>query len=136
MSGSRIRAGVVFLAGVLACSGAAGETNTGLANVGTGVAIALPIAAAGISYWKNDWQGIGQLALDTGATVGTALLLKQFVKDERPDFSDNRSFPSDTAREVVVDDVERSFPEATIVVDPHEPTEIACVSNNVVSLAR
>jgi membrane-associated phospholipid phosphatase len=25
------------------------------------------------------------------------LLLKQFVKEERPDYSDNRSFPSDTA---------------------------------------
>jgi membrane-associated phospholipid phosphatase len=81
----------------LASCPAFGETNQGLADVGTGVAIALPIAAAGISYWKDDWHGIGQLALDTGATVGTALLLKQFVKEERPDLSDNRSFPSETA---------------------------------------
>jgi membrane-associated phospholipid phosphatase len=82
---------------LLACNSAAAETNTGLANIGTGVAIALPIAAAGISYWKDDWQGIGQLAFTTGATVGTALLLEKFVKEERPDMSDNRSFPSDTA---------------------------------------
>jgi membrane-associated phospholipid phosphatase len=82
---------------LLACNSASAETNTGLANIGTGVAIALPIAAAGISYWKDDWQGIGQLAFTTGATVGTALLLEQFVKEERPDMSDNRSFPSDTA---------------------------------------
>ncbi len=93
----RFEGRVVFLIATLACSGAAGETNQSLADVGTGVAIALPIAAAGISYWKNDYQGLGQLALDTGATVGTALLLKQFVKEERPDYSDNRSFPSDTA---------------------------------------
>lgn len=81
----------------LLCDTAAGATNQALGDVGTGVAIALPVVAAGISYYKDDWQGIGQLALDTGATVGTALLLKQFIKEERPDFSDNRSFPSDTA---------------------------------------
>jgi membrane-associated phospholipid phosphatase len=86
-----------LLLGLLACGSALSETNQGLANIGTGVAIVLPVAAAGISYWKNDWQGIGQLALTTGATVGTALLLKQFVKEERPDYSDDRSFPSDTA---------------------------------------
>jgi membrane-associated phospholipid phosphatase len=97
ITGIGIRGAVTLLLVLLACGEAAGETNQGLANVGTGVAIALPIAAAGISYWKNDWQGIGQLALDTGATVGTALLLKQFVKEERPDYSDDRSFPSDTA---------------------------------------
>lgn len=92
----------VFIASALtvaafASAPAAAETNQTLGDVGTGVAIALPIAAAGISYWKDDWQGIGQLALTTGATVGTSLLLKQFVKEERPDFSDDRSFPSDTA---------------------------------------
>ena len=81
----------------LASAPASAETNQGLANIGTGVAIALPLTAAGISWWKDDWQGIGQLAFTTGATVGTALLLKQFVKEERPDMSDNRSFPSDTA---------------------------------------
>jgi membrane-associated phospholipid phosphatase len=81
----------------LAAEPALAETNVGLANVGTGVAIALPIAAAGVSYWKNDWQGIGELALTTGATVGTALLLKQIIREERPDNSDDHSFPSDTA---------------------------------------
>ena len=81
----------------LASAPASAETNQGLANIGTGVAIALPLTAAGISWGKDDWQGIGQLAFTTGATVGTALLLKQFVKEERPDMSDDRSFPSDTA---------------------------------------
>lgn len=85
------------LAALLAAEPACAETQQTLAAVGTGVAIALPIAAAGISWSKNDWEGIGQLALTTGATVGTALLLKQFVKEERPDYSDDRSFPSDTA---------------------------------------
>src|SRR5579862_2795010 len=91
---------VVVAAAILAactCGSVEAETNQTLGDVGTGVAIALPIVAAGISYQKDAWQGIGQLALDTGATVGTALLLKEFVKEERPDYSDDRSFPSDTA---------------------------------------
>ena len=45
----------------------------------------------------DDWQGVAQLTLLTGATVGTAFLLKHVVKEERPDGSDDRSFPSDTA---------------------------------------
>lgn len=94
---SWILSAAVLAAGILAGPSAVAETQQGLANVGTGVAIALPIAAAGISWWKDDWKGVGQLAFTTGATVGTALLLKQFVKEERPDYSDDRSFPSDTA---------------------------------------
>lgn len=89
--------GAASLLAALLCTGAGAETNQGLANVGEGVAIALPIAAAGISAWKNDWQGVGQLALDTGATVGTALVLSKLVKEETPDYSSDRSFPSDTA---------------------------------------
>ena len=61
------------------------------------VAIALPVVAGGISAWKGDWTGVGQLVLSTGATVGTAFLLKHVVHEQRPDHSDNQSFPSDTA---------------------------------------
>jgi len=35
--------------------------------------------------------------LDTGATVGTAYGLKHLIHEERPDGSDDQSFPSDTA---------------------------------------
>jgi membrane-associated phospholipid phosphatase len=45
----------------------------------------------------NDWQGIGELAESTALTVGTALILKQIVREQRPDHSDFQSFPSDTA---------------------------------------
>ena len=74
----------------------------GLRDVGQGVAIALPLVAGGISLYKGDWNGAGQLVLATGATVGTALVLSHFVKEERPYCKglpgcDNRAFPSDTA---------------------------------------
>jgi len=74
----------------------------GLQNVGEGVAIALPLVAGGISVYKHDWNGVGQLVLATGATVGTSLLLSHFVKEERPYCKglpdcDDHAFPSDTS---------------------------------------
>lgn len=67
-----------------------------LEKVGTGVAIALPVAAAGITFAKHDRKGLGQLILETGLTVGTTFALKQVVREKRPDGSDWQSFPSDT----------------------------------------
>jgi membrane-associated phospholipid phosphatase len=64
---------------------------------GTDVAIALPVIAGGIAVYQGDWNGIGQLGIDTVATVGTAYALKHIVREERPDHSDFQSFPSDTA---------------------------------------
>src|SRR6202012_5817111 len=68
-----------------------------IAKAGEAIAIALPVAAGGITISKSDWTGLAQLVVDTGATVGTAYGLKYAVHEERPDHSDNKSFPSDTA---------------------------------------
>jgi membrane-associated phospholipid phosphatase len=70
---------------------------SGIESAGTGVAIALPLVAGGISLYKDDRTGLAQLTVDTVATVGTAYALKQFVREQRPDKSDFQSFPSDTA---------------------------------------
>ena len=65
---------------------------------GKAVAIALPLAAGGITLLHDwDWTGTAQLALDEGLTVGTALVLKQVVREQRPDMSNFQSFPSETA---------------------------------------
>jgi membrane-associated phospholipid phosphatase len=67
-------------------------------NAGQAVAIAIPVLAGGVALLHDwDWQGVKELTLDTGLTVGTALLLKQLVREQRPDGSDWHSFPSDTA---------------------------------------
>lgn len=86
--------------GILACflivgvGGARASTES----LGTGVAIALPLEAAGVALLHDwDWKGVEQLTFDLGATVGTALILKQIVREQRPDHSDFQSFPSDTA---------------------------------------
>jgi membrane-associated phospholipid phosphatase len=64
---------------------------------GTGLAIALPVAAAGIAWAKDDVRlGWTQLLAETVLTVGTAYGLKHIVHEERPNGADDNSFPSDT----------------------------------------
>ena len=46
---------------------------------GTGVAIALPLVAAGVSLYQDDRMGLAQLTVDTLATVGTAYALIQIT---------------------------------------------------------
>ncbi len=60
-------------AGLCAAPAASAETVT---NLGTGVAIALPLIAGGITVSKRDWTGTAQLTVDTLATVGTSLALE------------------------------------------------------------
>lgn len=67
-----------------------------ITTLGTGVAIALPLTAAGIALSKRDYSGVDRLVLTTFLTVGTAFALKQVVRERRPDGSDFESFPSDT----------------------------------------
>ena len=77
--------------------GAAGPAfASGIESAGTGVAIALPVIAGGISLYQDDRTGLAQLTVDTVATVGTAYALKNIVRERRPDGSDTQSFPSDT----------------------------------------
>lgn len=56
--------------------------------------IALPVAAAGTSLWKSDYEGLWQFGLSFAASSATTLALKSAVDAERPDGSDNDSFPS------------------------------------------
>ncbi len=77
--------------------GAQGASAAGTEGIGTGVAIALPMIAGGISLAKTDWTGVAELGVDTVLTVGTAYALKHVVKEKRPDGSDYQSFPSDTS---------------------------------------
>jgi membrane-associated phospholipid phosphatase len=64
--------------------------------LGTGVAIALPLVAGGIAYFKKDNVGIAQLLVESALTVGTAYALKNIVREQRPNGADYKSFPSET----------------------------------------
>jgi membrane-associated phospholipid phosphatase len=68
-----------------------------ISTAGTGIAVALPVIAAGVSLYQDDRLGLAQLAVDTIATVGTAEALKHIVREERPDGADFQSFPSATS---------------------------------------
>ncbi len=72
------------------------KTKKDIETLGSGVAIALPLVAGGISYFKHDTMGLAQLTVETVFTVGTAYALKNIVRERRPDGSDYQSFPSDT----------------------------------------
>ncbi|MDX2301072.1 MAG: phosphatase PAP2 family protein [Xanthomonadaceae bacterium] len=52
-----------------------------------GVALAAPIV-------HDDWEGEGQAALSIGTAIGIATLGKAVIHEQRPDNSNNNSFPS------------------------------------------
>ena|ERR1700761_428403 len=72
------------------------STEKNIETLGTGIAIALPLTAGGIALYKHDRVGLAQLLVETTFTVGTAYALKNIVREERPDGSDFKSFPSET----------------------------------------
>src|SRR3981081_3218051 len=72
------------------------STEKNIETLGTGIAIALPVVAGGITLWKGDRVGSAQLIVETALTVGTAYALKSIVRERRPNGSDFHSFPSDT----------------------------------------
>lgn len=55
---------------------------------------ALPITAATLCLVNNDWEGFKQGLIAGGVSVGSTLLLKYSVREPRPDYSNNLSFPS------------------------------------------
>lgn len=58
------------------------------------LAFATPVASLATVLALQDWQGLKQGALAGVTTVGLTYALKYIVKKERPDGSDNHSFPS------------------------------------------
>ncbi|MFO1186420.1 MAG: phosphatase PAP2 family protein [Alphaproteobacteria bacterium] len=57
----------------------------------------MPIGAAGIAISKGDEDGFLEMGVSYVGAMGTALGLKSVVREWRPDHSDRRSFPSDSA---------------------------------------
>ncbi len=84
-------AALLLLAGAQTASAGTSE------RLGTGVAIALPVIAGGITLARDDWKGAAEVTVDTIATVGVAYGLKHVIREQRPDKSDFQSMPSDTS---------------------------------------
>lgn len=58
------------------------------------LAFVTPVASLATVLILQDWQGLKQGALAGVSTIGLTYALKYLVKKERPDGSDNHSFPS------------------------------------------
>ncbi len=64
----------------------------------TDIAMFVPsVAGAVVSFVERDYEGFWQLVGSGAASVAAAYALKYSVKKERPDGSDNHSFPSNHA---------------------------------------
>ncbi|MBZ7964542.1 phosphatase PAP2 family protein [Campylobacter sp. 2457A] len=64
-------------------------------NAGDITQIAVPIYAFGLLFYNDDFKnGILPYTLSFAATQASVEILKRIVKEERPDKSDNLSFPS------------------------------------------
>jgi hypothetical protein len=68
---------------------------TRMENAGTGVAIALPLVATGITLFKHDRAGSAELLVSTMLSVATAYALSNTVREEKPDESSFHSFPAE-----------------------------------------
>lgn len=55
---------------------------------------ALVVTALGLPAAQGDWKGAKQAAFSLGATYAATTGLKHVIEEERPDGSDDRSFPS------------------------------------------
>lgn len=58
------------------------------------ISIGLPVAALSFVLAKHDWNGLLRASIETVGVVGTSYLLKEVTHSERPDHSDDHSFPS------------------------------------------
>jgi membrane-associated phospholipid phosphatase len=54
----------------------------------------LVVTALGLPAAQDDWKGTKQAAFSIGATSIVTTALKETIHEERPDDSDNKSFPS------------------------------------------
>ena len=69
----------------------------GVKTAGEILRIALPVAAGGLSLYREDYDGVLQLGVSEVIAEGSSLILQHFIREQRPDKSDWHSFPSDSA---------------------------------------
>jgi membrane-associated phospholipid phosphatase len=68
--------------------------------LGDHLSFALPLGTVAYELWRGDREGAWQLTQTLVLTVGVAELLKNTTDVERPDGSNNKSFPSGHAARV------------------------------------
>lgn len=89
----------IFLTFFICISGGAQEVEVSgsrkaIRTSGDVLVFVTPVASLATVLALQDWQGLKQGALAGVSTIGVTYALKYLVKKERPDGSDNHSFPS------------------------------------------
>ena len=69
-------------------------SNKTWANISDVTAITLAGTAIALPVVKDDWEGAREAAYSLGTAEAVSLLGKAVIHEERPDHSDNNSFPS------------------------------------------
>lgn len=82
------------LVACLALGSAGAQTADKWSNASHVLAVGLPMLAAGTALKEGDAAGLQQLTLTMASAVGAAELLKRSIPAQRPDGSDDKSFPS------------------------------------------
>lgn len=68
--------------------------NNNIESVGDWIQILIPLTGYGTTHYLEDEEGEMEFYKSFFSTFGTTHLLKRTVRKERPDHSDNKSFPS------------------------------------------
>lgn len=83
---------LVFAISPLAYAGGKHQGWKDTSDVGVMLLLASSVVVAPATH--DDWQGFREAALSDGIAEGGALLGKSLIHEERPDHSDDKSFPS------------------------------------------
>lgn len=90
---NRFRAFPLLLA-LLASPNAHAISNQSWDDISTVTELTLLGVALGTPMLRDDWEGAGQAALSIGVATGITTLGKSIIHAQRPDNSNNNSFPS------------------------------------------
>ena len=104
-----MRSGIALLsaAALTAGSGIARADSDAQRQAGDALATAMPLATLGVELWREEYTGAKQFAASFVVTVAATEVLKRTTHIERPDGSNDESFPSGHAA--------RAFASATYV---------------------
>lgn len=93
MPTARSTAALALAAALLAPAAARADTDRER-RLGDALSIAIPVATLGTEWWRGDREGATQFALTFAVTTATTEVLKRTTGVERPDGSNDLSFPS------------------------------------------
>ena len=103
----RTRIAALLATTMMVCTPTAVASSDAERQAGDVLATAMPLGTLGVELWRGEWTGAKQFAESFVATAVATEVLKRTTHVERPDGSDDLSFPSGHAA--------RAFSSATYV---------------------